>query len=139
MTSVPRLLDYLQHMQEATRQILAYTAALDQAAFHADTRTQQAVLFNFVVLGEAATKLMAGHGELLARHPQVPWRSIKDMRNQVAHGYFAIDLDVIWRTVRHALPALLDSLPAVIADAAEQRNRPDVSPTEEGDPHTRTE
>ena len=121
MRSEPRLQDYLQHMQEATRQILAYTADMDPAAFAADVRTQQAVLFNFVVLGEAAAKLMARHADFLALHPQVPWRSIKDMRNQVAHGYFAIDLDVVWRTVRHALPELSNSLPAVIANAAEPR------------------
>ncbi|MES2531445.1 MAG: DUF86 domain-containing protein [Pseudomonadota bacterium] len=102
-------------MQEAAQTTLDYTAGLDKAAFLADSRTQQAVFFNLVILGEAATKLMAGHAEFLARHPQVPWRAIRDMRNQVAHGYFTIDVDVVWRTVRHALPDLLRQLPAIMA------------------------
>lgn len=117
MTAEPRLPDYLRHMQEAAQNALDYTSGLDKTAFLADGRTQQAVFFNLVILGEAATKLMAGHADFLSRHPQVPWRAIRDMRNQVAHGYFTIDVDVVWRTVQHALPELLDQLPAIIAAA----------------------
>lgn len=120
MTAEPRLPDYLRHMQEATQNILRYTAGMDKAAFLADSRTQQAVLFNFVILGEAAAKLIARHAGFLARHPQVPWRGIRDMRNQVAHGYFSVDTDVVWDTVQVALPALLTYLPAIIVDVDPQ-------------------
>lgn len=115
MTSEPRLPDYLRHMQDATHNILRYTAGMDKVAFLADSRTQQAVFFNFVILGEAAAKLMADHADFIAHYPQVAWRSIRDMRNQVAHGYFAIDAEVVWRTVQVALPDLLTKLPAIIA------------------------
>jgi len=120
MTAEPRLPDYLRHMQEAAQLSLHYTAGMDLAAFLADSRTQKAVFFNFVILGEAAARLMARHAAFLARHPQVPWRSIRDMRNQVAHGYVTIDTDVVWRTVQSALPDLLAKLPAIIAAADEQ-------------------
>lgn len=120
MTLEPRLPDYLRHMQEAAQLSVDYTAGMDLAAFLADGRTQKAVFFNFVILGEAAAKLMARHAEFLGRHPQVPWRSIRDMRNQVAHGYVTIDTDVVWRTVQAALPDLLAELPGIIAAADEQ-------------------
>lgn len=120
MTNEPRLPDYLRHMQVAAQQAMGYTATMNKAAFLADSRTQQAVFFNFFVLGEAATKLMTGSADFLAEHPQGPWRSIRDMRNQIAHGYFAIDADVVWRTVQDALPDLLATLPAVIAAADQQ-------------------
>jgi uncharacterized protein with HEPN domain len=106
-----------RHMQAAAQQILDYTAGGDAASFSVDLRTQQAVLFNFVVLGEAAAKLMEHHGDFLGQHPEVPWRSIRDMRNQVAHGYFAIDLGVVWQTIQIALPDLLARLPDVISAA----------------------
>jgi uncharacterized protein with HEPN domain len=117
MTSEPRLPDYLRHMQEAAQENVDFTAGMDLAAFLADGRTQKAVFFNFVILGEAATRLMAGHADFLAQHPQVPWRSIRDMRNQVAHGYVTIDTDVVWHTVRVALPDLLTKLPSIISAA----------------------
>lgn len=120
MRAEPRLPDYLRHMQEAAQNILRYTAGMDKAALLEDDRTQQAVFFNFVILGEASSKLMASHGGFLAQHPHVPWRGIRDMRNQVAHGYFTIDTDVVWRTVQHALPDLLTKLPAIIVAADQQ-------------------
>ena len=102
MTPGPRLPDFLRHMQEAVENTLHYTVAMDEAAFLADARTQQAVYFNFVILGEACTRLMAHHAEFLRLHPHVPWRSIRDMRNQVAHGYFTI----CRRRLAHGTPCL---------------------------------
>ena len=49
---------------------------------------------------------------------RVPWRSMKGMRNRIAHGYFEINLDTVWETVQSALPSLIEQLPAVRARAA---------------------
>ncbi|MGN6388146.1 MAG: HepT-like ribonuclease domain-containing protein [Burkholderiaceae bacterium] len=66
------------------------------------------------MLGEAATRLMQEHAALVERHPDVPWKQMTGMRNRIAHGYFDIDLDIVWATVQTALPALfrqLESMP----------------------------
>jgi uncharacterized protein with HEPN domain len=47
------------------------------------------------------------------QHPQVPWRSMKGMRNRIAHGYYEINLDTVWETIQTALPGLIAQLPAV--------------------------
>lgn len=84
----------------------------------ADRRTQSAVVMNLVIVGEAATKIMDSHAAFAQRHPQVPWRSMRGMRNRIAHGYFDISLEVVWDTVQTALPELLALMPAVLHDAA---------------------
>ena len=56
---------------------------------------------------------MDRHGEFAERHPEVPWRSMRGMRNRIAHGYFDINLDVVWDTVQTALPELLARLPEI--------------------------
>ena len=61
-------------------------------------------------MGEAATKLMDRHPEFAAQHAAVPWRLMRGMRNRMAHGYFEVDLDVVWETVMTALPDLLQRL-----------------------------
>ena len=66
---------------------------------------------------QAATKLLQSYGDFLTRHPEVPWSSMKGMRNRLAHGYFDINLEVVWETVSNALPSLLKSMPAVLEDA----------------------
>ncbi len=53
-------------------------------------------------------------------HDQVPWRSMRGMRNRIAHGYFEINLDVVWDTVQSALPELLKQLAAARQDANDQ-------------------
>lgn len=68
---------------------------------------------DFIIIGEAATKVTEGHAEFTQAHPEVPWRSMRNMRNRMAHGYFDINLDVVWETVQEWLLALLKQLPAV--------------------------
>jgi uncharacterized protein with HEPN domain len=53
---------------------------------------------------------MDRHAEFADSHPERPWRSMCGMRNRTAHGYFDINLDVVWDTVRTALPELLTQL-----------------------------
>lgn len=116
-----RTADYLDHMLEAAQQACLYVEGLEKADFLDDKRTQQAVILNLLILGEAVTKLLNQDEPFAARYPQVPWRSMKGMRNRLAHGYFDINLDVVWDTVRTALPSLLAQLPA-IQDAAKAAN-----------------
>lgn len=100
-------------MLEAARQACLYVEGLEKADFLEDKRTQQAVILNLVILGEAVTKLFNQDEAFAVRHPQVPWRSMKGMRNRLAHGHFDINLDVVWDTVQTALPGLLAQLPAL--------------------------
>lgn len=116
--SMNRLPDYLDHMQQATQQACGYVGTMSKTEFMLDKRTQQAVIFNLQIIGEAASKMLQDHAEFLAQHPDVPWRSMKGMRNRIAHGYFEINLDVVWDTLQSALPPLLERLPA-IRNAAE--------------------
>jgi len=113
-----RLPDYLDHMIEAARQVCGYLEGMGKEGFLDDKRTQQAVILNIVIIGEAATKLLKDYEPFLDLHPDVPWRSMKGMRNRIAHGYFDINLDVVWETAQTALPQLLQKLPA-IREAAE--------------------
>ena len=72
---------------------------------------------SIIILGEAATKVMDGYPDFPQAHPELPWRSMRGMRNRIAHGYFDINLDVVWDTVQTALPELLKQLPAARQDA----------------------
>ena len=56
---------------------------------------------------------MERHADFADAHPGVPWRSMRAMRNRITHGYFDINLDVVWDTVQTALPALLSQLPII--------------------------
>lgn len=108
--SVPTANQLLDHMREAVAQTLAYVEGWEKEDFFEDKRTQQAVILNLIILGEAATKLMDNYPDATAARPEIEWRSMRGMRNQIAHGYYDIDLDVVWETVSSALPSLKDML-----------------------------
>jgi uncharacterized protein with HEPN domain len=113
--SVSRLPDYLDRMQEAARLACSYVEGLSRADFLEDKRTQQAVVLNLILIGEEATRILKDHEAFVNLHPSVPWRSMKGMRNRIAHGYYEINLDVVWETVQSALPELMKQLTVVRA------------------------
>ena len=112
-----RLPDYLDHMQQAATDACAFVEGLGKADFLEDKRTQQAVIMSLIIIGEAATKVIDNYAEFTQAHPKVPWHSMRGMRNRIAHGYFDLDLEVVWETMQAALPELLQQLPAVRQDA----------------------
>jgi uncharacterized protein with HEPN domain len=84
---------------------------MSKAEFLTDKRSQQAVIMSLIIIGEAVTKVMDRDPAFAARHAQIPWR------NRITHGYFDINLDVVWETVQQALPELLPHLAAAREDA----------------------
>jgi len=71
-----RLGDYLEHIAEAARLAHSYVEGMNKNAFVADKRTQQAVILNLVVIGEAATKLLNEYPEFAQRYSAVAWKSL---------------------------------------------------------------
>ena len=112
-----RLPDYLDHMQQAAMDACAFVEGLGKADFLEDKRTQQAVIMSLIIIGEAVTKVMDSYAEFVQAHAQVPWRNMRGMRNRMAHGYFDVNLDMVWDTVQTALPELLKQLPAARRNA----------------------
>ena len=102
---------FLQDMLEAARRILDYTAGLDYAAFRADFKTQDAVLRNLEVLGEAAKHISE---EVAAQYPSLPWREMAGTRDRLIHHYFGVNLDVVWGIVELELPGVVAKLEAIL-------------------------
>ena len=117
-----RLPDYLDHIQQAATDARSFVDGLAKEDFLADKRTQQAVIMSLIIIGEAATKIMDGYTVFTQAHSEVPWRSMRNMRNRMAHGYFDINLDIVWDTVQEWLPELLKQLPSVLQDPEQARN-----------------
>lgn len=80
-------------------------AALDREALGIEDVVEDAVKYNFVVIGEAVGDLS---DEIKDRFPDIPWPRIKGMRNFMAHRYHRVSMDVIWTTVEKHLPPLKD-------------------------------
>ena len=71
---------------------------------------QDAVSYNFLIIGEAANQISDG---MRAAHPEIPWRVIVGMRNVLIHDYVQTNYNLVWQTVRNDLPKLREQLLAI--------------------------
>jgi uncharacterized protein with HEPN domain len=110
MRPINRLQDYVEQMVQGAKDAMAFTDGMDEAGFLADLRTQRAVVMSLMIVGEAASRVVSDYPDFAQDNPSVPWRNIRGMRNRIAHGYFDIDLHVVWQTVQIELPKLAKSL-----------------------------
>ena len=102
--------EYLADLVEAVRRIVAYTAGLTYEEFLEDRKTQDAVLRNLQVMGEAVKKLSATVKQM---HPHLPWKPMPGMRDKVVHDYFGINYDIVWALAKEELPVLLPALAGI--------------------------
>lgn len=98
------LQDYLEHIQRAISRIQSYLQDIDHASFLENEEKQDAVIRNLEVLGKAAGNIQRYFPDFTAKHPDFPLKAAYGTRNALAHGYFKVDLDIVWRTVERDLP-----------------------------------
>lgn len=101
-----RVPDYLAHILQAIERIGTYTDDMDEVGFLENEMVQDAVIRNIEIIGEAAHNIDKHHPEFASEHPSVPWEDMYWMRNRVSHGYFSVDLEVIWNTIQRDIPEL---------------------------------
>lgn len=112
-----RLGNYLGYMLEATQLARQYVQSVSKDEFLTDRRTQQAVVLNLMTIGEAAARIVNECKEFAAAHPEIPWAQMRGMRNRMVHGYFDVDLNIVWDTVQSSLPQLESQLRTVTDSA----------------------
>lgn len=102
-----RLLDIVEAIEKIEQRT---SANIDD--FAEDEMQQVWVIHHLQMIGEAASKLSES---LRLQNPEVPWDKMIGMRHVLVHGYFQIDLDVVWAAIEKDLPPLLESLRKILA------------------------
>jgi len=101
------LLDMLLAAQDG----MEFLRDCSREQFDQDRMRQLAVIKSIEVIGEAASRISDSFRDT---HPELPWRDIVDMRHRLVHGYFEIDRDRVWKTVREDLPGLIAALEKLV-------------------------
>ena len=102
--------DYLRGIREAVRRIRMYTEGMTYSRFLADIMTQDAVIRNLEIIGEATKNLSEA---LRRKYPDVPWKGMAGVRDRLIHHYFGVNLDIVWDIVTgelHPLESQVESI-----------------------------
>ncbi len=100
----------LRHILDAIERVERYTAA-GRDVFMADELVQDAVMRNLEIVGEATRALSA---DTTARSPEIAWRKVAGMRDHLVHGYFGVDLDIVWNAIAEDLPGLRSAVEGLL-------------------------
>ncbi|MFM9434935.1 uncharacterized protein with HEPN domain [Janthinobacterium sp. CG_23.3] len=104
----------LQAMERTGR----YTQELDEVVFLQNELVQDAVIRNLEILGEASNNVQKHYPEFAAKHPELPLAFACQIRNAVAHGYFNVNYEIVWKTIQADLPMLHVQVQNVVAGLA---------------------
>lgn len=105
----------LLDMLGAAQAILQFVEGMTLADFEANQVVRSAVIYQFLIIGEAASRVSKTTKDA---NPTIPWRAIVGMRNQLIHGYFSAENVIVWTTIESQLPALIAALEGLVPPEA---------------------
>ncbi|HJH25470.1 MAG TPA: hypothetical protein C5S37_01580 [Methanophagales archaeon] len=103
----------VRHILDAAREVLEFSTGKSRFDLDTDRMLNLSLVHLLEIIGEAAVGVSA---EFRTKYPNVPWNEIVGMRNRLIHGYYDIDLDIVWRTVEEDIPPLVTELEKIIAN-----------------------
>ncbi len=103
--------EYLRHIQDEVRYLAEASHEVSWDEFSDDETLKRAFARSIEVIGEATKNLSA---EIRDRHPDVEWRAMAGMRDQLIHGYFGVDYEIVWEVATEKAPELAEQIHIIL-------------------------
>ncbi len=101
----------VRHMLDAAREAVAFGGEYSRTDLDGDRKLNLALVRLLEIIGEAAGGISE---QFRQTHSSVPWMKMIGMRNRLIHGYFDVNLDIVWETVKDDLPRLIAQLEDIV-------------------------
>jgi|SRR5699024_8581362 len=111
---------YLEDISFAAKKIKKYTKGLTYDSFFDNDLVVDAVIKNILVIGEAVKNIPE---EVRQLYPHIEWRKVAGMRDMMIHGYFSINIEIVWDVVINKIPSLSKQVEQILFDINQSRNK----------------
>lgn len=98
---------FLQDILVSAREAQEFAQGMSLSEFLEDRKTQNAVVRSIEIIGEAAKNMPKSVRD---KYPDIPWSDMARMRDKVAHGYWGVDYEIVWKVLVEELPALIPKI-----------------------------
>ncbi len=106
-----KYIDFLQDIADNLEKAESFVEGMDFDDFLEDEKTRYSVICALEIVGEAVKKVPTA---IRQRNPQVPWKDMAGMRDRLIHGYFGVDNEIVWKTVKEFAPEIRSEIEAVL-------------------------
>jgi uncharacterized protein with HEPN domain len=103
----------LDRMRRAASEANGFVSGIDKETFLDDGILQRAVAMSLLMTGELTARLIAEHPDFVSDHPDLPWTSLRSMRNSIMQSYIDNDFHGVWDTAKTVAPDLVDKIHAI--------------------------
>ena len=110
-------LDYVEDILDAMDKVEILLQDVTREQFEADFRINFAAVRALEIIGEATKRLPMA---LRDQYPHIPWKDMAGMRDRMVHGYDAVNLKIVWKTVKQRIPTVKPQIRRILADYEEQ-------------------
>jgi len=110
---------FIKDIVEAIRDIEDFIGEMDYEEFLKDKKTQKAVVWQIHIVGEATKNLPEFIRE---KYKEVPWKYMARIRDKIAHFYFGIDYEIVWKVIKEKLPGIKSEIENIPKDLTEKES-----------------
>ena len=106
-------IDLIRDIKESIERIVSYTRNIEYEEFLQDYKTQDAVIRNIEIVGEAVKALSK---EIKEDNSDIPWKNISGTRDKLIHDYFGVNIDIVWSILKDEVPDLFLRIVDILKD-----------------------
>ena len=106
----------MHHMLDAAQKVVKFIQNSNRADLDKDEKLSLSIVRLLEIIGKAARNVS---DQCQNMYPEIPWRQMAGMRNRLIHGYFDVDLNIVWKIATIDLPVLITELQQALPNNSE--------------------
>ena len=105
--------EFINDIKEAIERISDYTGGMGYDTFLLDPKTQDAVVRNIEIIGEATKNLSK---DFKKKYKDIDWKNIAGMRDKIIHSYFGVKWDIVWSVIKDKMPKFKSQIENILKE-----------------------